>query len=49
MKVTNKEVELFQQKLEEMVKRDQREKRANQEELKALKMESEEQAGQQAG
>jgi hypothetical protein len=46
--VTNKEVELFQQKLEEMVRRDQKEKRANQEELKALKMESEELAGQQA-
>ena len=48
IKVTNKEVELFQQKLEEMVRRDQKEKRANQEELKALKMESEELAGQQA-
>ncbi|CAL8365219.1 unnamed protein product [Lota lota] len=48
MKITNKEVELFQQKLEEMVRRDQKEKKANQEELKALKMEIEELAGQQA-
>ncbi|XP_059912346.1 E3 ubiquitin-protein ligase TTC3 [Gadus macrocephalus] len=48
IQVTHKEVELFQQKLEEMVRRDQKEKRANQEELKALKMESEELAGQQA-
>lgn len=41
-KVTNKELALFQQKLEEEVKNDQKEKKANQEVLKSLKMEIEE-------
>uniref|UniRef100_A0A3B4YY58 RING-type E3 ubiquitin transferase n=1 Tax=Stegastes partitus TaxID=144197 RepID=A0A3B4YY58_9TELE len=39
--VTNKELVLFQQKLEEEVKKDQKEKKANQEVLKALKLEIE--------
>uniref|UniRef100_A0A8C2WNS4 RING-type E3 ubiquitin transferase n=1 Tax=Cyclopterus lumpus TaxID=8103 RepID=A0A8C2WNS4_CYCLU len=42
VKVTNKELTLFQQKLEEEVKKDQKEKKANQEGLKALKVEIEE-------
>lgn len=42
VKVTDKELVLFQQKLEEEVKRDQKEKKANQEALKALKQEMEE-------
>ncbi|XP_031724821.1 E3 ubiquitin-protein ligase TTC3 isoform X2 [Anarrhichthys ocellatus] len=37
IQVTNKELALFQQKLEEEVKKDQKEKKANQEGLKALK------------
>lgn len=41
-KVTNKELELFQQKLEEEVKKDQKEKKANQEVLRSLKVETEE-------
>ncbi|XP_077402807.1 E3 ubiquitin-protein ligase TTC3 isoform X2 [Vanacampus margaritifer] len=41
IKVTDKELSLFQQKLEEEVKKDQKEKKANQEELKALKIETE--------
>ncbi|XP_019728437.1 E3 ubiquitin-protein ligase TTC3 isoform X3 [Hippocampus comes] len=41
IKVTDKEMSLFQQKLEEEVKRDQKEKKANQEVLKALKIETE--------
>ncbi|XP_023117643.2 E3 ubiquitin-protein ligase TTC3 isoform X2 [Amphiprion ocellaris] len=41
IQVTNKELVLFQQKLEEEVKKDQREKKANQEVLKALKLEIE--------
>ncbi|KAJ3589267.1 hypothetical protein NHX12_010113 [Muraenolepis orangiensis] len=49
IQVTNKEVELFQQKLEEMVRKDQKEKKANQEELKALKTEIEELAGKRTG
>ncbi|XP_034405472.1 E3 ubiquitin-protein ligase TTC3 [Cyclopterus lumpus] len=44
--VTNKELTLFQQKLEEEVKKDQKEKKANQEGLKALKVEIEELVGQ---
>ncbi|KAM4727125.1 E3 ubiquitin-protein ligase TTC3 [Anableps anableps] len=41
IQVTNKELMMFQQKLEEEVKKDQREKKANQEELKSLKTEME--------
>ncbi|XP_051903652.1 E3 ubiquitin-protein ligase TTC3-like [Hippocampus zosterae] len=41
IKITDKEMSLFQQKLEEEVKRDQKEKKANQEVLKALKIETE--------
>lgn len=41
VKVTNKELALFQQKLEEEVKQDQKEKKANQEALKSLKLEIE--------
>ncbi|XP_061607738.1 E3 ubiquitin-protein ligase TTC3 isoform X2 [Phyllopteryx taeniolatus] len=41
IQVTNKELALFQQKLEEEVKKDQKEKKANQEVLKTLKMEME--------
>ncbi|XP_015251563.1 PREDICTED: E3 ubiquitin-protein ligase TTC3-like [Cyprinodon variegatus] len=41
IQVTNKELVMFQQKLEEEVKKDQKEKKANQEELKSLKMELE--------
>lgn len=40
--MTNKELALFQQKLEEEVKKDQKEKKANQEVLKSLKLEIEE-------
>lgn len=39
--VTKTEVSLFQRKLEEAVKQDQKEKKANQELLKSLKMEKE--------
>lgn len=42
VKVTNKELALFQQKLEEEVKKDQKEKKANQEVLRVLKLEIEE-------
>ncbi|XP_044077628.1 E3 ubiquitin-protein ligase TTC3 isoform X2 [Siniperca chuatsi] len=42
IQVTNKELVLFQQKLEEEVKKDQKEKKANQEVLKSLKVEMEE-------
>ncbi|KAF7653193.1 hypothetical protein LDENG_00086200 [Lucifuga dentata] len=42
IQVTNKELALFQQKLEEEVKKDQKEKKANQEVLKSLKLELEE-------
>ncbi|XP_031163906.1 E3 ubiquitin-protein ligase TTC3 isoform X2 [Sander lucioperca] len=42
IQVTNKELTLFQQKLEEEVKKDQKEKKANQEGLKSLKLEIEE-------
>uniref|UniRef100_A0A672HKB7 RING-type E3 ubiquitin transferase n=1 Tax=Salarias fasciatus TaxID=181472 RepID=A0A672HKB7_SALFA len=42
LKVTNKELVLFQQKLEEEVKKDQKEKKANQETLKSLKQEIDE-------
>ncbi|XP_037125509.1 E3 ubiquitin-protein ligase TTC3 [Syngnathus acus] len=38
--ITDKEMSMFQQKLEEEVKKDQKEKKANQETLKALKMET---------
>ncbi|XP_067464760.1 E3 ubiquitin-protein ligase TTC3-like [Thunnus thynnus] len=41
IQVTNKELALFQQKLEEEVKKDQMEKKANQEVLKSLKVEIE--------
>ncbi|KAF3840684.1 hypothetical protein F7725_006546 [Dissostichus mawsoni] len=41
IQVTNQELGMFQQKLEEEVKKDQKEKRANQEGLKALKVETE--------
>lgn len=40
--MTNKELALFQQKLEEEVKNDQKEKKANQEVLRSLKVEIEE-------
>lgn len=40
--VTKKELSLFQQKLEEEVKKDQKEKKANQEVLRTLKAEIEE-------
>ncbi|XP_056252841.1 E3 ubiquitin-protein ligase TTC3 isoform X1 [Seriola aureovittata] len=42
IQVTNKELALFQHKLEEEVKKDQKEKKANQEVLKSLKLEIEE-------
>ncbi|GAA6232084.1 E3 ubiquitin-protein ligase TTC3 isoform X1 [Lates japonicus] len=42
IQVTNKELALFQQKLEEEVKKDQKEKKANQEALKSLKLKIEE-------
>ncbi|XP_045895340.1 E3 ubiquitin-protein ligase TTC3 [Micropterus dolomieu] len=42
IQVTNKELALFQQKLEEEVKKDQKEKKANQEVLRVLKLEMEE-------
>ncbi|XP_040005751.1 E3 ubiquitin-protein ligase TTC3 [Xiphias gladius] len=42
IQVTNKELALFQQKLEEEVKKDQKEKKANQEVLKSLKLNIEE-------
>lgn len=41
VKVTRTELGLFQQKLEEEVKKDQNEKKANQEVLKSLKVEIE--------
>ncbi|XP_028322024.1 E3 ubiquitin-protein ligase TTC3 [Gouania willdenowi] len=47
IQVTNKELLLFQQKLEEEVKRDQKEKKANQEALKSLKQETEKLVGEQ--
>lgn len=47
VKVTNKELTLFQQKLEEEVKKDQKEKKANQEALRSLKQEIEELLEQQ--
>lgn len=40
--MTNQELALFQQKLEEEVKKDQKEKKANQETLRSLKVETEE-------
>nr|XP_019941403.1 PREDICTED: E3 ubiquitin-protein ligase TTC3 [Paralichthys olivaceus] len=42
IQVTNKELTLFQQKLEEEIRKDQKEKKANQEVLKSLKLETEE-------
>ncbi|KAM9348197.1 E3 ubiquitin-protein ligase TTC3 isoform 1-T1 [Symphorus nematophorus] len=42
VQVTNKELALFQQKLEEELKKDQKEKKANQEALRSLKLEIEE-------
>ncbi|XP_055370636.1 E3 ubiquitin-protein ligase TTC3 isoform X2 [Betta splendens] len=41
IQVTNTELMLFQQKLEEEVKKDQKEKKANQEALKSLKLDTE--------
>ncbi|XP_061596553.1 E3 ubiquitin-protein ligase TTC3 isoform X2 [Cololabis saira] len=46
IQVTNKELVMFQQKLEEEVWKDQQEKKANQEELKTLKTEREQLAGE---
>ncbi|XP_014877170.1 E3 ubiquitin-protein ligase TTC3 [Poecilia latipinna] len=48
IQVTHKELLMFQQKLEEEVKKDQKEKKANQEELKALKTEVEHLVEEQA-
>uniref|UniRef100_G3QC75 RING-type E3 ubiquitin transferase n=1 Tax=Gasterosteus aculeatus aculeatus TaxID=481459 RepID=G3QC75_GASAC len=48
IQVTNRELALFQQKLEEEVRKDQKEKKAYQEGLRALKMEIEE-LGEQQG
>ncbi|XP_037322958.2 E3 ubiquitin-protein ligase TTC3 [Pungitius pungitius] len=48
IQVTNRELALFQQKLEEEVKKDQKEKKSNQEGLRVLKMEIEE-LGEQHG
>lgn len=45
--MTNKELALFQQKLEEEVKKDQKEKKANQEDLRALKVEIEDLVAEQ--
>ncbi|XP_035391281.1 E3 ubiquitin-protein ligase TTC3 isoform X2 [Electrophorus electricus] len=42
VEITNKELSLFQQKLEEEIRKDQQEKRDNQEALKALKVENKE-------
>uniref|UniRef100_UPI0037E877C5 E3 ubiquitin-protein ligase TTC3 isoform X2 n=1 Tax=Semicossyphus pulcher TaxID=241346 RepID=UPI0037E877C5 len=47
IQVTNTEMALFQQKLEEEVKKDQNEKKANQEVLKSLKVEMEDLAEEQ--
>uniref|UniRef100_A0A3B4FQ11 Tetratricopeptide repeat domain 3 n=1 Tax=Pundamilia nyererei TaxID=303518 RepID=A0A3B4FQ11_9CICH len=47
IQVTNKELTLFQQKLEDEVKKDQKEKKANQEALRSLKQEIEELLEQQ--
>ncbi|KAM4547284.1 E3 ubiquitin-protein ligase TTC3 isoform 1-T1 [Fundulus diaphanus] len=49
IQVTNKELAMFQQKLEEEVKKDQKEKKANQEELKSLKTEMEQLVEEQGG
>ncbi|XP_061819020.1 E3 ubiquitin-protein ligase TTC3 [Nerophis lumbriciformis] len=48
IQVTDKELTLFQQKLEEEIKKDQKEKKANQEVLKALKLETEQLVEEQA-
>ncbi|XP_041863798.1 E3 ubiquitin-protein ligase TTC3 isoform X2 [Melanotaenia boesemani] len=48
IQVTNKELMMFQQKLEEEVKKDQKEKKANQEVLKSLKTEIEQLLDEQA-
>ncbi|XP_023197427.1 E3 ubiquitin-protein ligase TTC3-like isoform X2 [Xiphophorus maculatus] len=48
IQVTHKELLMFQQKLEEEVKKDQKEKKSNQEELKALKTEVEHLVEEQA-
>lgn len=45
--MTNKELALFHQKLEEEVKKDQKEKKANQEDLRALKVEIEDLVAEQ--
>ncbi|XP_056141104.1 E3 ubiquitin-protein ligase TTC3 isoform X2 [Lampris incognitus] len=47
IQVTNKELVLFQHKLEEVVKMDQQEKKGNQEALKTLKIETEDLIAQQ--
>ncbi|XP_020496201.2 E3 ubiquitin-protein ligase TTC3 [Labrus bergylta] len=49
IQVTNTELALFQQKLEEEVKKDQNEKKANQEALKSLKVEIENLVEEQRG
>ncbi|XP_072230625.1 E3 ubiquitin-protein ligase TTC3 isoform X2 [Leuresthes tenuis] len=48
IQVTNKELVMFQQKLEEEVKKDQKEKKANQEVMKSLKTEIEQLVEEQA-
>ncbi|XP_061755052.1 E3 ubiquitin-protein ligase TTC3 isoform X2 [Nerophis ophidion] len=48
IQVTDKELTLFQQKLEEEIKKDQKEKKANQEVLKTLKLETEQLVEEQA-
>nr|XP_057942129.1 E3 ubiquitin-protein ligase TTC3 [Doryrhamphus excisus]XP_057942130.1 E3 ubiquitin-protein ligase TTC3 [Doryrhamphus excisus]XP_057942132.1 E3 ubiquitin-protein ligase TTC3 [Doryrhamphus excisus] len=48
IQVTDKELTLFQQKLEEEIKKDQKEKKANQEVLKALKLEIDQLVEEQA-
>lgn len=46
--MTNQELSLFRKKLEEEVKMDQKEKKANQEALKSIKLELEEMADNRA-
>ena len=46
-KGTNKELTLFQQRLEEELRKDHKEKKANQEVLKSLKLETEEMVEEQ--
>lgn len=47
--MTNTELLLFQQKLDEELKKDQKEKKSNQEELKALRLEKDELQEEQGG